>query len=112
MIDDDEGVLRLVRETLLRAGHSVLEASDGATGLQLLNGVKCDVVITDIFMPGVDGIQTLRQLRKERPEIKVIVMSGGDRTGRLDLRQDAEVIGGGGDVEEAVQAGGAGERGG
>jgi len=52
-----------------------------------------DVVITDIFMPGQDGIVTLREIRKKFPSLKVIVMSGGDSTGMLDLRKDAELLG-------------------
>lgn len=93
VIDDDDAVRRIVRETLERAGHVVLDANDGETGLELVRTKPCDLVITDIFMPGMDGIVTLRQLRKERPDLKVIVMSGGDRSGRLDLRADAEFLG-------------------
>src|SRR5207245_3814210 len=50
-------------------------------------------LITDIFMPGQDGIVTVRRIRKEFPGVKVIAMSGGDSTGRLDLRKDAELLG-------------------
>src|SRR2546427_1616380 len=50
-------------------------------------------LITDIFMPGQDGIVTVRRIRKESPGVKVIVVSGGDSTGRLDLRKDAELLG-------------------
>src|SRR6058998_2897701 len=50
-------------------------------------------LITDIFMPGQDGIVTVRRIRKEAPGVKVIAMSGGDSTGRLDLRKDAELLG-------------------
>ena len=50
-------------------------------------------LITDIFMPGQDGIVTVRRIRKEAPGVKVIAVSGGDSTGRLDLRKDAELLG-------------------
>src|SRR2546422_9771085 len=50
-------------------------------------------LITDIFMPGQDGIVTVRRILKESPGVKVIVVSGGDSTGRLDLRKDAELLG-------------------
>lgn len=93
VIDDDDAVRGLVRQTLERAGHDVLDARDGELGLQLVNAKRPELVITDIFMPGMDGIVTLRRLRKEWPEIKVIVISGGDKTGRMDLRQDAEFLG-------------------
>src|SRR2546426_1710526 len=50
-------------------------------------------LITDIFMPRQDGIVTVRRIRKEFPGVKVIAMSGGDSTGRLDPRKDAELLG-------------------
>ena len=71
----------------------MLEASDGEAGLKLLDTDAADAVISDIFMPGMDGIQTLRQIRKQFPRLKVIVISGGDSSGMLDLRRDAELLG-------------------
>jgi CheY-like chemotaxis protein len=93
VIDDQEPIRRIVRTALERAGHEVLDAGDGALGLQLLERHAADVVLTDIFMPGMDGIQMLRQIRKQFPAVRVIVMSGGDSTGMLDLRRDAELLG-------------------
>ena len=93
VIDDQEPIRRIVRRALENVGHQVLEADDGEVGMTMLAGEPIDVVITDIFMPGMDGIQTLREIRKRYPEIKVIAMSGGDSTGLLDLRHDAELLG-------------------
>ena len=93
VIDDQEPIRRVVRRALEKEGHEVLEASDGEIGEQLLERSPADVVITDIFMPGQDGIVTLRQIRKRFPAVKVIVISGGDSSGMLDLRQDAELLG-------------------
>jgi len=93
VIDDQEPIRRIVRRALEQEGHEVLDASDGEMGMQLLEGHAADVVITDIFMPGQDGILTLRQVRKKFPAVKVIVISGGDSTGLLDLRHDAELLG-------------------
>jgi DNA-binding NarL/FixJ family response regulator len=50
-------------------------------------------VITDVFMPGQDGIETLLELRKGFPNLKVIMMSGGDLGGRMNLLHDAELLG-------------------
>ncbi|MGH7673249.1 MAG: response regulator, partial [Gemmatimonadales bacterium] len=61
VIDDQEAVRRAVRRALGPAGHHVLEASDGEMGLQLLADHGADLVITDIFMPGQDGIVTVRR---------------------------------------------------
>jgi len=93
VIDDQEPIRRIVRRALEQAGHQVLDAEDGELGLQLLEHHPVDVVVSDIFMPGMDGIQMLRQIRKQFPALKVIVMSGGDSSGMLDLRRDAELLG-------------------
>lgn len=93
VIDDQEPIRRIVRRALEHDGHEVLDASDGEMGMQMLARHSADVVISDIFMPGQDGILTLRQIRKQYPAVKVIVISGGDSSGLLDLRRDAELLG-------------------
>ena len=93
VIDDQEPIRRIVRRALEQEGHEVLDASEGEMGMRLLDRHAADVVITDIFMPGQDGILTLRQIRKQFPAVKVIVISGGDSSGLLDLRHDAELLG-------------------
>lgn len=95
VIDDQEPIRRIIRRALENEGHEVLDASDGELGMALLDRAPApvDVVITDIFMPGMDGIQTLREIRRRFPSIKVIAISGGDSSGLLDLRQDAELLG-------------------
>lgn len=93
VIDDQEPIRRIVRRALEQAGHEVFDASEGEMGMQMLGRHTVDVVVSDIFMPGQDGILTLRQIRKQYPAVKVIVISGGDSTGMLDLRRDAELLG-------------------
>jgi DNA-binding NtrC family response regulator len=93
VIDDQDSIRRVVRRALEQDDHEVFDASDGEVGMEILESQSFDVVITDIFMPGQDGIVTLRQIRKRFPTIKVIVISGGDSTGIMDLRQDAELLG-------------------
>jgi DNA-binding NtrC family response regulator len=93
VIDDQEPIRRVVRRALEQDGHEVFDASDGEIGMEILESLSFEVVITDIFMPGQDGIVTLRQIRKRFPTIKVIVISGGDSTGMMDLREDAELLG-------------------
>jgi DNA-binding NtrC family response regulator len=93
VIDDQDSIRRVVRRALEQDGHEVFDASDGELGMEILESNSFDVVITDIFMPGQDGIVTLRQIRKRFPAVKVIVISGGDASGLMDLRQDAELLG-------------------
>ncbi len=93
VIDDDAAVRGAIRRTLEPLGHAVLEADDGAVGLALLADRGADLVITDIFMPGQDGIVTVRQIRKQYPGVRIIAISGGDTSGRMDLRQDAKLLG-------------------
>ena len=93
VIDDNDPARGTMRRVLEKAGHQVLEANDGEAGLKLLAETGVTLVITDIFMPGQDGIVTLRRIKKEFPGVRVIAVSGGDATGRIDLRRDAELLG-------------------
>ena len=77
VVDDDSGVREFVKRVLERAGHSVDECHDGAALVPLVEAVAPDVIVTDIFMPDVDGYQLLRLLAATRPELPVVVISGG-----------------------------------
>ena len=93
VIDDDADVRGSLCKILTRAGYDVVEASDGIAGVELQHRQPADVIITDIFMPGLDGLQTIRQLKKEGSAVKIIAVSGGDRTGTIDLREHARLMG-------------------
>ncbi|MDP3911576.1 MAG: response regulator [Gemmatimonadales bacterium] len=91
--DDDAHIRNTVRRALESRGHHVTLVSDGAAAEAALAQNPTDLLITDIFMPGQDGIVTLLHVRKTFPALKVIAMSGGDSTGLIDLRRDAEMLG-------------------
>lgn len=93
VIDDQASIRRVVRRALELDGHEIIEAEEGEAGLALLASAQVALVITDIFMPGLDGIVTLREIRTRFPAVKVMVISGGDETGLMDLRRDAELLG-------------------
>ncbi|MBF0438466.1 MAG: response regulator [Magnetococcales bacterium] len=77
VVDDDE-VFRVYLVTILRnAGYSVLDAENGQEGLERIAGISVDLIITDIFMPKMDGIDLLAAIRFSRPNVKVIAISGG-----------------------------------
>lgn len=77
IIDDEEDVRIVLSMTLKRAGYSVLVAADGREALELLDETTCDLVITDVIMPGMDGVAVVEELRRRSPEVPVIVISGG-----------------------------------
>ncbi|MCU0589463.1 MAG: response regulator [Syntrophobacteraceae bacterium] len=77
LIDDEKLLLNMLRSMLEREGFGVLEAEDGNRGLQLVREGGVDLVITDIFMPDKEGLETIRELRKVYPHIKIIAISGG-----------------------------------
>ena len=94
IIIDDEPALRVtMRKILERAGHEIREAGDGDEGLRLFRERPADLVVTDIFMPGKEGMETIQDLRAENLDVKILAVSGGatvDPTGPLG---DAELFG-------------------
>src|SRR5437773_11523920 len=91
VIDDDAQVRGAVRRVLERARHTVEDVGNGDAGLRAHRERPADLIITDIFMPERDGIETIRQLRRQSPQEKIIATTGGERTQTLDLRKDAEL---------------------
>ena len=75
-MDDDTAVQATVRLLLERAGHHVVTAGDGRKGLALIESGDFDLLFLDIFMPGMDGFETMRMVRQLRPLIPIIVISG------------------------------------
>ena len=77
IIDDDHQFRKMLRKTLEHDGYEVLEASNGLEGVNIFKEHHADLVITDIIMPEQEGIETIAQLRKDYPTLKIIAMSGG-----------------------------------
>jgi DNA-binding NtrC family response regulator len=76
VIDDDRAILSTVKLLLERAIHAVEAFDNSQAGLRLLETQRFDLLIVDIFMPGMDGFETMRHVHQSRPEMPVIVMSG------------------------------------
>ena len=83
VIDDEEDMRALVQQTLESDGHEVIPAPDGAQGLALQRKRPADLVITDIFMPEREGLETIHDLKREFPRVKIIAMSGGGRASNV-----------------------------
>ncbi len=82
LVDDEEGIRNVLNITLTHAGFRVLLAPDGDQGLAVFKARKPDIVITDIKMPGIDGIELLRRIKQISPETEVIMITGH---GDMDL---------------------------
>ena len=94
IIDDDESVRSSMRKILERQGHTVREAGDGSSGLDLLRQKTPDLVVTDLYMPGKEGIETILDLRTIEPDLPILAGSGGGATvGRGLSLSDAEALG-------------------
>ncbi len=80
VIDDDADVGETLRLQLEEGGYGVDVAGNGRAGIAKFREKRFDLVLTDLFMPDVEGIETLRTLRGIAPDVPVVVMSGGSRT--------------------------------
>lgn len=76
VMDDEAPIRTLLRTALESAGHRVIEASDGRSGIDLYRRHSPDVVITDILMPDLNGLDTIIELTREFLNVKVIAISG------------------------------------
>src|SRR5207247_2579368 len=94
LVMDDDGMLRgAIRIALEAAGYEVLEAADGHAGLRLQREQGADLVLVDIFMPERDGLEVIRALRAEHPQPTIVAMSGGGRTGQIEVLEAAAALG-------------------
>ena len=76
VIEDQAAVREMVAIVLRSAGHTIVEASNGDDGLKTLTHEKVDLVLTDLVMPGTEGIATIREIRNLYPRMKIVAMSG------------------------------------
>jgi two-component system nitrogen regulation response regulator NtrX len=76
VVDDEQGIRTVLRDVLEDEGHRVLVAEDGIQGLQVLAADQVNLVILDVWLPNMGGIDVLREIKKEYPDIEVVVISG------------------------------------
>ena len=93
VIEDDDSVRKLIRRILEGAGYTVLEAPDGVQGVQVYREQRPDLVLTDIFMPGKEGLETILELGLLDPEVRIIAVSGGGNMGILNSLPMAAKLG-------------------
>lgn len=93
IIDDDDQYRSMLKEMLGRSGYEIVEASDGREGVQLYKENPTDLVITDLIMPEKEGIETIQELKKDFPDVKIIAISGGGRVGPEGYLHLAKMLG-------------------
>jgi CheY-like chemotaxis protein len=93
LVDDDPSVRQVVSEMLRQAGHEVTIAEDGRVALAKIQEHAFDLVITDLIMPEQEGIETIAEIRRQEPNMRIVAMSGGGRLGPGDYLETARYLG-------------------
>jgi DNA-binding response OmpR family regulator len=93
VLDDEPSILLMIKKMLEREGHEVDLALNGLEGMALFEKNKPDLVITDIIMPEKEGLETILELRKKHPELRIIAISGGGRIGPQGYLPSAKYLG-------------------
>jgi len=89
VVDDQFGIRVLLQEVLEREGYEVLQAGSGAQALQIIQSQQPVLVLLDMKIPGMDGIEILTNIRKSHPDLKVVMMTA---YGELDLVKEASAL--------------------
>ena len=93
LIEDNDALRTTLAELLTLAGHAVVEASNGRGGLDLFRQGGADLVITDLVMPEIEGLEVVRQLRNVHSPVNVIAISGGGRAPAAVYLEAARLLG-------------------
>lgn len=100
VIDDDVLLLRTISRILASGGYEVLTATDGSRAMELYRRHDPDMVITDIVMPGQEGMETILTLRRDDKPLKILAMSGRD----IEMLETARLIGADDIIEKPFRA--------
>jgi DNA-binding response OmpR family regulator len=93
VVDDSADIRGMLQAQLEMEGFEVATAPDGARALALLGRERVDLIITDLFMPDKDGIETILEIREKHPAVQIVAMSGWDSRQGSDYLKVAREIG-------------------
>src|SRR5262245_3485049 len=93
VIDDDEAIRSVLTVLLGNKNHEVVTAQNGRRGLEAVENSHFDLLITDIFMPEMDGLEAMRLVRMNKPDLPIIVMSGSGNRAAPDFLAMATKLG-------------------
>lgn len=93
VIDDEPSILLMIKKMLEKAGHEVDMALNGKEGMQIFENNKADLLVTDIIMPEKEGLETIVEMRKKYPDLKIIAISGGGRISADGYLPGAKLLG-------------------
>lgn len=93
IVDDDPTVRLIATELLRRSDHAIVEAADGALAMKIVEAAHVDLIVLDLLMPNVDGLEVIRRVRGSHPDIRILAISSGGRGGALSYLEAARVFG-------------------
>lgn len=93
VVDDNPDMRDSTRHLLEKLGYQVETAPDGAAALRAQRSQAVDVVITDIFMAGTEGMETIASFKRDWPDVRVVAMSGGGSVAKKDYLEAAVQVG-------------------
>ncbi len=93
LIEDDTTLRRALRLGLEKSGHQIMEAGNGREGIAAFRTTPADLVVTDLIMPEVEGVETIRSLREMSARVPILAISGGGRGSPRDYLHIARHLG-------------------
>lgn len=93
LVEDDEGLREMLKSSLLKNKFQVIEATNGRDAINKFKAILIELVITDLLMPEQDGIGLIIELRKIKPDLKIIAISGGGKAGPGNYLSIAQTLG-------------------
>ena len=93
IVDDEENVRFTLVKALKSLNHEIYQAADGNAALAILAEQEIDLIVTDIFMPNREGLETIIEIRMNWPEVKLVAMSGGGRIRNTEFLDIAKKFG-------------------